>query len=384
MHFAEDANSAERLKVNAPYYFKHYALKPNESKQVNPLTTIYAGYEALPESIRTKISADWLGYDSFYFNDVTVDEIAIYSVKTQDGTVMYAIEKVAQIEVSNLDMLMLMGLIVSVGLMTIIIVTYLSIRMTNRLSQPFIDIAEQLTHGHDVDDLSPVTTAKETSFESELILDSINQYRKRIKNLIKREQNFSRYISHELRTPMTVIKGSLSVLRKKVRTNQPFDMAAQTTRIDDAVLDMEKLTQAILTLSREQEYQQLVTIDQELLATLTDKCQMLADKNKVTLSMSLSQTFTLPVEANLLAVLTQNLLNNAINCSIDGEVKLVINTKGLSVIDNGVGLSAKPRGYEGFGIGLNIVRDICQRYGWQFDLRDNEGAGCTAKVSFKP
>ena len=39
-----------------------------------------------------------------------------------------------------------------------------------------------------------------------------------------------------------------------------------------------------------------------------------------------------------------------------------VSEKMVEIIDNGVGLNEKPRGYEGFGIGLQIVNDICQRY----------------------
>ncbi|MCV6589189.1 MAG: hypothetical protein OIF57_09190 [Marinobacterium sp.] len=43
------------------------------------------------------------------------------------------------------------------------------------------------------------------------------------------------------------------------------------------------------------------------------------------------------------------------------------------MIDNGVGLSAQARGYEGFGIGLKLVEDICARYNWHFSLTENNG-----------
>ena len=75
-------------------------------------------------------------------------------------------------------------------------------------------------------------------------------------------------------------------------------------------------------------------------------------------------------------------MKNAINCSVEGNVSLFISPQRIDVIDNGVGLDAQPRGYEGFGIGLNIVRDICEKYHWQFDINNNQGDGCTASVVF--
>jgi len=52
------------------------------------------------------------------------------------------------------------------------------------------------------------------------------------------------------------------------------------------------------------------------------------------------------------------------------------------VIDTGVGLGEKARGYEGFGIGLLLVHDICNKYNWRFSLQNNEDAGCCASILF--
>ena len=83
-----------------------------------------------------------------------------------------------------------------------------------------------------------------------------------------------------------------------------------------------------------------------------------------------------------MTVVLQNLLKNAIACSENGRVTLLVNEYQIEVIDDGLGLDTKPRGYEGFGIGLVLVRDICRKYNWQFSLENNLGKGCTAKVAF--
>ncbi|MEM0911886.1 MAG: ATP-binding protein, partial [Pseudomonadota bacterium] len=90
------------------------------------------------------------------------------------------------------------------------------------------------------------------------------------------------------------------------------------------------------------------------------------------------------VRANtlLLSAVIKNLLINAFGCSVNGEVSLTIDERSIQVIDNGIGLGAKPRGYEGFGVGLILVEDICKKYGWKFTLTENKGKGCTARVVF--
>jgi len=75
-------------------------------------------------------------------------------------------------------------------------------------------------------------------------------------------------------------------------------------------------------------------------------------------------------------------VSNAINCSHDGKVSVFLSQSKLEVIDTGVGLNSKPRGYEGFGVGLQIVKDICDRYDWCFDIKNNSDLGCTTTVIF--
>ncbi len=74
---------------------------------------------------------------------------------------------------------------------------------------------------------------------------------------------------------------------------------------------------------------------------------------------------------------------NALNCSQQGHIAVFLNQEQLQIIDNGIGLESETRGYQGFGIGLVIVQDICQRYGWTFELTNNQIKGCTATVCFE-
>ncbi|RYV02356.1 hypothetical protein SOPP22_09880 [Shewanella sp. OPT22] len=125
-----------------------------------------------------------------------------------------------------------------------------------------------------------------------------------------------------------------------------------------------------------------VTIDIIYLQKILGYSQSLAKRNNVTLNIQQLETVELVSEPILVSVLLQNLLNNAINCSINGNVHFLISEQQIDVIDDGVGLNDTPRGYEGFGVGLQIVRDICARYNWEFQLKNNTGNGCTASVIF--
>jgi signal transduction histidine kinase len=139
-------------------------------------------------------------------------------------------------------------------------------------------------------------------------------------------------------------------------------------------------------------------IDDTWLREITDELSEQITANQVSFAIDLQSTFSIDANPKLFKVLIQNLINNAVACSFQGKVTLQVNTDKLEVIDSGVGLDAKPRGYEGFGIGLVLVEDICRKYGWHFSLVNNssmldktlveemkaeEFAGCRASVTFK-
>jgi signal transduction histidine kinase len=126
-----------------------------------------------------------------------------------------------------------------------------------------------------------------------------------------------------------------------------------------------------------------VTVSDDFIKEIVKDFEATIKANNVLFHQELQCDFDLSVQPLLFSAVIKNLLKNAINCSIDGNVSLFISPQRIDVIDNGIGLEAQPRGYEGFGIGLNIVRDICEKYQWQFSIKNNQTYGCTASVIFK-
>jgi signal transduction histidine kinase len=106
------------------------------------------------------------------------------------------------------------------------------------------------------------------------------------------------------------------------------------------------------------------------------------NSNQCHVSVQILDEVQLAVEEVLFTALVKNLLINAINSTPNGHVDIFIEQKQMTIVDNGTGLDHKSRGYEGFGIGLVLVRDICHKYHWSFSLENNVQQGCVAKVAF--
>ncbi len=93
--------------------------------------------------------------------------------------------------------------------------------------------------------------------------------------------------------------------------------------------------------------------------------------------------------------LIDNLLSNAIKyCNINDSISIILKKKTLYIKDTGIGIEEKDqkdifkrynrandeRG--GFGIGLNIVLSICQKYNIKIELKSTKGEGSTFILTF--
>jgi len=98
----------------------------------------------------------------------------------------------------------------------------------------------------------------------------------------------------------------------------------------------------------------------------------------------------------VLSVAIGNLLGNACKYTVEGEVRCRIEKGRVLIEDTGPGLSAEDaerlfeRGYRGSsvgnttggGIGLSIVRRLCELYGWHVSIAPREQGGAVAVLQF--
>jgi signal transduction histidine kinase len=99
------------------------------------------------------------------------------------------------------------------------------------------------------------------------------------------------------------------------------------------------------------------------------------------------------VESPLLEIVVGNLIRNALFNTKSGIVLVRLEAERLIVRDTGVGMRpeelarALERYYKGAssagaGVGLSLVKRICDRHGWSISLESQEGQGTTAEIDF--
>ncbi|MEX1199909.1 MAG: HAMP domain-containing sensor histidine kinase [Methylophaga sp.] len=225
------------------------------------------------------------------------------------------------------------------------------------------------------------------------LVRALDHFTGRLENFIERERNFTRDVSHELRTPIAVIRGALELVERKYG-----DAAtAEVNRMYRTLYDMESLIETLLLLAREQVQslptQQIVVND--LISHELDNLRIIHHDKPISVNVEESGMLLVDAPERVLPILIGNLLRNAFNYTLQGSVTIRIQSDGFSVADSGIGMDKaqlnqlfKPfyRGQEnaapGYGIGMTIVKRLCNRYDWSLRLSSKMGEGTEVSVHF--
>ncbi|MFM0732679.1 HAMP domain-containing sensor histidine kinase [Paraburkholderia sediminicola] len=230
------------------------------------------------------------------------------------------------------------------------------------------------------------------------LVDAFNDYHGRMAQMIEREKEFTGNVSHELRTPLTAIKTSCELLDHDALINAKS--RARLRQIERAADTMIDLVNALLLLAREESPADIGPV--RLVSAIEDALDRIADTLQAKgLQTRIEVNRGLQVEANrsALALVLSNLVDNAVRYTDNGHVSFAYANGWLRIEDTGRGIppDALPHVFErfyqagaahaaapGFGIGLSIVRKICDRYGWSIKLDSEPAKGTCVSLRLPP
>ncbi len=222
---------------------------------------------------------------------------------------------------------------------------------------------------------------------------AFERYATRLNAFIEREQAFTADVSHELRTPLAVIQGAAEVLQADDTLSAW--QRERLDRIERAALETSALIAALLALAREDagaEARAGCEVAAVARAAL-DKHRYLLRGKATQANLEVHAEPTLAAERVLLAVVVDNLVRNALSFTESGAVTVRVESNRLVVADTGQGIGNEDLGRifqrhykgaasQGSGIGLSLVKRICDRYGWEIAIESREGEGTVAELVF--
>lgn len=200
----------------------------------------------------------------------------------------------------------------------------------------------------------------------------------RLSDFLQREREFTRFASHELRTPVAVFKSSLAVLRAS--DEAPVRERA-LARMAQSANDMADLVATLLALGRGPEepgHRDAQELDvASTIQDLLDRLAPWATQRGLRIERQLDAHARVLAAPGLGPVLIDNLLRNAVAYA-DTWIVVRADARGVE-IENDV--RPQPRSSPSTGYGLQIVSRICERQGWAFASRC-QGGRFAARVAF--
>lgn len=208
--------------------------------------------------------------------------------------------------------------------------------------------------------------------------------------------------SHELKTPLTAIKGFNDVIGMKSKDD---DIRTLSAKIDKEVNRVVSLIDDMLNLSKLETTKTPIVEKVDLVAVAYDAEESISalacDKN---VNIEISGEGTVEMEKDHAYELVKNLMENAVRYNEDGgHVFVSVDEKAdkvtLKVKDDGIGIDeenqsriferfyrvnkSRSRETGGTGLGLSIVKHVAELYDAKLTLSSTLGAGTEITVSFK-
>ena len=219
-------------------------------------------------------------------------------------------------------------------------------------------------------------------------------------------RDFVANVSHELKTPLTVISGFLETLQQHHDTLSPEKRQRYLDLAMNQSQQMNRLVQDLLTLSSLEARAMLVDETRVHVRPMIDELVQSAEalsNNKHPISITCPENMVVRGSASALRSIFGNLINNAVIYTPDGgdigvRFDLDTNEARFSVTDTGIGIPAihlprlserfyrvdqsRSRDSGGTGLGLAIVKHALERHQGQLRIQSQEGVGSTFEAVF--
>lgn len=215
----------------------------------------------------------------------------------------------------------------------------------------------------------------------------------------KMQQAFFSNISHELKTPVTVLCGSLEALAGGVVTD-PAQVATYHQEMYAESLALKRLVNDLLDLSRLQNAEFSLNLEQvnlcDIISEVRRSAQNMAKEKELTVTTEVDTgVYFMQGDYLRLRQLLMIAMSNAIKFSPrGGQIEMRLSEHTLTITDHGCGISAEDQKHiferfyktlseenaEGTGLGLPIAKEIAERHKIGLTVTSEEGQGTTVTL----
>jgi signal transduction histidine kinase len=228
---------------------------------------------------------------------------------------------------------------------------------------------------------------------------ALDDYAGRLQDLVERDKAFNADVSHELRTPLAVISGATELmLSQPDLSDRNRDRLLRIARAARQSID---ITTALLHLVRSEKAGNGDLPAQDvgqIAAQVVDNYRPLIGERDLKLTYEPIDTVSVIAPDSVIAVTLGNLIGNAIRYTNQGEVRVCTQHGCVRILDSGPGIpeeelpqvfdrhfrGRQTGGSKGSGLGLSIVKRLCDLYGWRIEFANRSEGGLEVRLHFFP
>jgi signal transduction histidine kinase len=388
-NYVEDELIGTTLKQELDDYVAQLRLDPTV---VEPFYTRIQGYITRPGDPNETVSPEVRNLPAGVHDVAIGGETYKAAVRKENDIWAFLIYDVTQNQ--RIKQRLVYALVGAVALFSVLSFT-LGVFASRRVMRPVTDLAARL------DTLSEEGKPEKLSVhfaddEVGQLAAALDSYADRLNQLVERDREFNADVSHELRSPLTVITGATELLLAqpdlddKVRTRllRIARAARQSADITTALLHLVRAEQGIDQDSSAQNVGRIV--DQ-----VVHLYEPLVGNKSLELRVVERDRVSVIAPEAVVAVTVGNLIGNAMRYTTEGEVVITTGDGRVLVEDTGPGIPEEElehvferhyRGQnisgKGAGLGLAIVKRLCELYGWSVHFRNRESGGLRAELRF--
>ncbi len=247
---------------------------------------------------------------------------------------------------------------------------------------------------------------KDIPKELQMLVLSFNRMLDRLDSSFKQQKQFISDVSHELKTPVSVIMMQSDIILRKKHTEEEYKNAIYT--IKNTTYMMSGLIEKMLFIARLDSKYNKISFEKVILNDIVqDAVNLLKhsarDKN-IFISFNNTETYSVNGDRTMLLEVFINLIDNAIkynkeNGNVDIDISKDEDFIVVKIKDSGIGISEKDidnidkefyrvdesrsKQTEGFGLGLSIVKKIIKIHNGRMTIKSQLGIGTEVAVYLK-
>jgi len=363
---------------HARWLIHHHLIQPLEQDDLPDIESFYEidsnDQKSLPSYLQN-LKPGW--------HEVTTEDIGLHVYIEDIGTKRYIVAH-DQSEFEQREVVI--GTMLFAGVIASLAFAYwASSSIAGQVIKPLSQLAQAIGHQQ------PIDTNEYSRDEVGNLARAFVLHTNTLEDFLKRERLFTSDVSHELRTPLMSASAAVEVL-----LTGETDTRRQNTlrRASDSLREMQHLVDAFLALSRHVQVAGSATpiaVAEFIKAEIERLTASSGVESRQQVRRHVICDFTLSASPTLLSVVIGNLLRNAFHYAGDSLITITIDAPQIIIADNGLGISPAlidtvfhgdgrqmpsrddfAQKVEGHGLGLFIVKRICDHCNWPISVISNE------------